>query len=304
MDRLTQIEVFVKTAELRSLSRAAEALGMSNAAASRHLAALEERLSARLIERNTRRLWLTEAGQEFYQRSGTLLTELAEAEEAVNEHTLAPQGLLRVTSSLSFATIYLAPMLPEFRKLYPKLNVHIAVANRYLDFIEAGIDVAIRTRLHEPDTNIIVRRLGRMRRVLAASPAYLEEHGRPREPADLTRHDMLVYNLAQDPFSLRLTKGDAERTVRITAALDCNDGQVIRQAALSGLGILIQPLYIVQDDLASGRLVAVMQDWQLPMLTMNIAYQNRERLPAKIRVFTDYLVNYVRQASSAGIWSA
>lgn len=304
MDRLAQIEVFVKTAELRSLSRAAEALGMSNAAASRHLSALEERLSARLIERNTRRLWLTEAGQEFYQRSGALLSDLAEAEEAVNEHTLSPQGLLRVTCSLSFATIYLAPMLPELRRLYPKLNVHIAVMNRYLDFIEAGIDVAIRTRLHEPDTNIIVRRLGRMRRVLAASPGYFAEHGRPKEPADLAKHNMLIYNLAADPFSLRLSKGDVERTVRVTGALDCNDGQVIRQAALAGLGILIQPLYIVQEDIAQGRLEPVLIDWTLPMLTMNIAYQNRERLPAKIRVFTDYLVNYVRRASDSEIWSA
>lgn len=304
MDRLAQIEVFVKTAELRSLSRAAEALGMSNAAASRHLSALEERLSARLIERNTRRLWLTEAGTEFYQRSGALLSDLAEAEEAVNAHTLSPQGLLRVTCSLSFATIYLAPMLPEFRRLYPKLNVQIVVMNRYLDFIEAGIDVAIRTRLHEPDTNIIVRRLGRMRRVLAASPGYLAEHGRPREPADLEKHDMLVYNLAADPLSLRLSKGDVERTVRIGAALDCNDGQVIREAAIAGLGILIQPLYIVQDDIRDGRLEPVLIDWKLPMLTMNIAYQNRERLPAKIRVFTDYLVNFVRRASNNEIWSA
>lgn len=303
MDRLTQIEVFVKTAELGSLSRAADMLGMSNAAASRHLSALEERLSARLIERNTRRLWLTEAGQDFFQRSGALLSELTEAEEAVNAHTLSPQGLLRVTSSLSFATIYIAPMLPEFRKLYPKLNVHVAVANRYLDFIEAGIDVAIRTRLHEPDTNIVVRRLGRMGRVLAASPGYLAERGWPKEPADLTRHDMLIYNLAADPFSLRLTKGDVERTIRVTAALDSNDGQVIRQAALAGLGILIQPLYIVHADIDAGRLVPVLLDWQLPMLTMNIAYQNRERLPAKIRVFTDFLVNYVRKASNAEIWS-
>ncbi|OYZ90141.1 MAG: LysR family transcriptional regulator [Rhizobiales bacterium 17-65-6] len=275
-----------------------------NAAASRHLSALEERLSARLIERNTRRLWLTEAGTEFYQRSGALLSDLAEAEEAVNAHTLSPQGLLRVTCSLSFATIYLAPMLPEFRRLYPKLNVQIVVMNRYLDFIEAGIDVAIRTRLHEPDTNIIVRRLGRMRRVLAASPGYLAERGRPREPADLEKHDMLVYNLAADPLSLRLSKGDVERTVRIGAALDCNDGQVIREAAIAGLGILIQPLYIVQDDIRDGRLEPVLIDWKLPMLTMNIAYQNRERLPAKIRVFTDYLVNFVRRASNNEIWSA
>ncbi|PZR85907.1 MAG: LysR family transcriptional regulator [Stutzerimonas stutzeri] len=304
MDRFTQIEVFVKTAELRSLSRAAEALGISNAAASRHLAALEERLSARLVERNTRRLWLTEAGEQFYQRSGALLAELSEAEEAVNVHTLAPQGVLRVTSSLSFATIYLAPMLPAFRRLYPKLSVHIAVANRYLDFIEAGIDVAIRTRLHEPDSNIVVRRLGRMRRVLAASPAYLEERGRPVAPADLAQHDMLVYNLAADPFSLRLTKGDSERIVRIGAALDCNDGQVIRQAAIAGLGILIQPLYIVQDDLDAGRLVPVLLDWQLPTLTMNIAYQNRDHLPAKIRVFNEFLVNHVRSTSNSQIWSA
>ncbi|TCT02031.1 LysR family transcriptional regulator [Aquabacter spiritensis] len=303
MDRLTQIEVFVKTAELGSLSRAAEVLGMSNAAASRHLAALEERLSARLIERNTRRLWLTEAGQEFLQRSSAVLNELTDAEEAINARTLSPTGLLRVTSSLSFALIYLAPMLPAFRALYPKLNVHIAAANRYPDFIEAGIDVAIRTRLHEPDTNIIVRRLGRMRRVLAASPAYLERCGMPKEPADLTRHDMLVYNLAADPFSLRLTKGDIERIVRISGALDSNDGQIIREAALHGLGILIQPLYIVQGDIEAGTLVPVLLDWDLPMLTMNIAYQNRVQLPAKIRVFTDFLVNYVRKNSSSQIWA-
>ncbi|MFG1328798.1 LysR family transcriptional regulator [Xanthobacter autotrophicus] len=304
MDRLTQLEVFVKTAELGSLSRAAEVLGMSNAAASRHLSALEDRLSARLIERNTRRLWLTEAGQEFLQRSSSLLNELSEAEDAINAHTVSPQGLLRVTSSLSFAMTYIAPMLPELRALYPKLSVHVAVANRYLDFIEAGIDVAIRTRLHEPDTNIIVRRLGRMRRVLAAAPAYIALRGEPREPADLAQHDMLIYNLAADPFSLHLTKGDIERAVRITGALDCNDGQVIRQAALAGLGILIQPLYIVQGDIEAGRLVPLLIDWQLPMLTMNIAYQNKARLPAKIRVFTDFLIDYVRRTSRSEIWSS
>ncbi len=304
MDRLTQIEVFIKTAELGSLTRAAEALGISIASASRHLSTLEERLSARLVDRNTRRLWLTEVGQEFYHRSGTLLTELAEAEEAAHAHALAPQGTLRVTSSLSFATIYLAPMLLEFRRLYPKLNVQIAVANRYLDFIEAGIDVAIRTRLHEPDTNVIVRRLGRMRRVLAAAPSYLAERGRPMEPEDLNRHDMLIYNLAADPSSLQLTKGGVERTVRISGPLDCNDGQVIRQAAVSGLGILIQPLYIAQADIDAGHLIPVLTDWQLPMLTMNIAYQNRQRLPVKIRAFNDFLVNYVRRSSSSKIWSA
>jgi DNA-binding transcriptional LysR family regulator len=302
MDRLLQLEVFAKTAELRSLSKAAEMLRMSNAAASRHLSALEERLAVRLIERNTRRLWLTEAGQELLQRCSTLLNELAEAEDAVSDRALSPKGMLRVTSSLSFAMIYLAPMLPAFRALYPNLNVQIIAANRYPDFIEAGIDVAIRTREHEPDSNIIVRRIGQMRRVLAATPSYLASRGRPEAPADLARHDMLIYNLANDPYSLRLRKGNAAQTIRIAPTLDSNDGQVIRGAALAGLGILIQPLYIVQGDILASKLVPVLMDWELPLLTMNIAYQNRVRLPAKIRVFSDFLVNHIRESSAAGIW--
>jgi DNA-binding transcriptional LysR family regulator len=302
MDRLLQLEVFSKTAELGSLSKAAETLRMSNAAASRHLSALEERLAVRLIERNTRRLWLTEAGQELLQRCSTLLNEFAEAEDAVSDRALSPKGMLRVTSSLSFAMIYLAPMLPAFRGLYPNLNVQIIAANRYPDFIEAGIDVAIRTREHEPDSNIIVRRIGQMRRVLAAAPSYLASYGRPETPADLARHNMLIYNLANDPYSLRLRKANAAQTIRIAPTLDSNDGQVIRGAALAGLGLLIQPLYIVQGDISAGKLVPVLMDWELPLLTMNIAYQNRVRLPAKIRVFSDFLVKHIRENSDAGIW--
>jgi len=210
--------------------------------------------------------------------------------------------MLRVTSSLSFAMIYLAPMLPALRGLYPNLSVQIIAANRYPDFIEAGIDVAIRTREHEPDSNIIVRRIGQMRRVLAAAPSYLASHGRPEVPADLAYHNMLIYNLANDPYSLRLRKASAEETIRIAPTLDSNDGQVIRGAALAGLGLLIQPLYIVQGDISAGRLVPVLMDWELPLLTMNIAYQNRVRLPAKIRVFSDFLVNHIRENSEAGIW--
>ncbi|BAM87631.1 transcriptional regulatory protein [Bradyrhizobium oligotrophicum S58] len=302
MDRLLQLEVFSRTAELGSLTKAAESLRMSNAAVSRHLSALEERLEVRLIERNTRRLWLTEAGQELLQRCGTLLNELAEAEDAVSDRALSPRGMLSVTSSLSFAMIYLAPMLPPFRALYPKLNVQIITANRYPDFIEAGVDVAIRTREHEPDSNIIIRRIGQMRRVLAAAPSYLARNGQPEAPSDLGRHDMLIYNLANDPYSLRLTRDNAAQTIRIAPTLDSNDGQVIRGAALAGLGILVQPLYIVQGDILAGNLVPVLVDWELPLLTMNIAYQNRVRLPAKIRVFLDFLVDHIRESSDAGIW--
>ena len=295
MDRLKQVELFVRTAELNSLSKAAELLGMSNAAASRYLRALEERLGARLIERNTRRQWLTDAGEEFYERCTSLLSGLGEAEAAVSARSASPAGLIRVTSSLSFSLIYLAPVLPAFRALYPKLDVQVVVANRYLDFIEAGIDVAVRTREHEPDSGIVVRRLCTTRRVLAASPDYLARRGVPRTPDDLAGHDMLVYNLANEPYMLHLRREQASRKVRISSVLDTNDGQIVRVAAIAGHGILIQPTYIVHEDIASGRLKVVLEDWQLPPLTMNIAYQNRQFVPGKIRAFSEFLIERVRQ---------
>lgn len=290
MDRWTQIEFFIQVAELGSLSRAAERLGMSSAAASRCLHALEERLCARLVERTTRRLWLTDAGREYYRRCVAVLAEMAEADAAVNEATAHPGGTLRVTASVSFAAIHIAPALPELRQRYPKLNVQIVAANRYPDFIEAGIDVAIRTREHEADSGITVRRLAQTRRVLAATPGYLARRGMPATPQALSEHDLLVYNLANDPYMLHFQHGARKQSVAIQSVLDANEGQVIRAAALAGLGILIQPQYIIHDDIVAGRLVPVLAQWQLPTLTINLAYQSRRHQPAKIRVFTQFLI--------------
>ena len=179
MDRWTELELFVQVAETGSLSRAAEALDLSNAAASRHLSALESRLGARLVERNTRRLYLTDTGQEFFNRAKTVLADLKDAESAVNATALNPTGTLRVTASLSFAMHHVAPLLREYTQRYPNVTVQVEAVNRYLDIIDNNIDVAIRTREIEPDSNITVRRLSQTRRILAASPRYLAQHGRP-----------------------------------------------------------------------------------------------------------------------------
>ncbi|MFD1560342.1 LysR family transcriptional regulator [Paraburkholderia silviterrae] len=290
MDKWTQIEFFIQVAELGSLSKAAERLGMSSAAASRCLNALEDRLCARLVERTTRRLWLTDAGHEYHRRCVAIMGEMAEADAAVNEASVNPTGTLRVTASVSFASIYIAPALPEFHKRYPNLTVQIVAANRYPDFIEAGIDVAIRTREYEADSSITVRKLAETRRVLAASPGYLARRGTPATPEALCEHDLLVYNLANDPYMLHFRRGEKTQSVAIKSLLDANEGQVIRAAALGGLGILIQPLYIIHDDIVAGRLVPVLSEWLLPALTINIAYQCRRHQPAKIRAFTDFLV--------------
>jgi DNA-binding transcriptional LysR family regulator len=303
MDRLTQIELFVQIAKVGSLSKAAEALELSNAAATRCLIALEERLSVRLVERTTRRLWLTEAGQKFLERCQKILDELHEAETSVYESSGEPAGTLRVTSSLSFAVNHIGPLVPELRRRYPKLCIDVIIANRYLDFIDAGIDVAIRTREHEPaDLGIVVRPLAETRRMLCASPGYLSQRGVPHEPEELQYHDLLLYNLSRDPHELHFTKGGERRSIGVRGVLESNDGQVLRSAALVGLGIMVQPLYIIYDDIVAGRLMPVLDDWELPLLTINIAYQSRMHMPAKVRAFIDFMVEHFKHQDFNRKW--
>jgi len=165
MDRYTQMEFFLLTVDLGSLSKAAERLGISNAAASRMLSTLEDRLGVRLVERTTRRLWLTDAGREYHRRCASILEEIKEADTAVTSMAVQPKGVLRVTSSVSFAVAHIAPWLPEFSQRYPDLSVQLTAANQYPNFIEAGFDCAIRTREQEGDSGITVRRLARTRRI-------------------------------------------------------------------------------------------------------------------------------------------
>jgi DNA-binding transcriptional LysR family regulator len=289
MDRWTELELFVQVAETGSLSRAAQALSLSNAAASRHLSALEDRLGARLVERNTRRLFLTETGQEFFSRAKGILGELKDAEQAVNAKTVNPSGTLRIMASLSFAMHHVAPILREYTQRYPLVNVHVEAANRYQDMIDDNIDVAIRTREFEPDSNITIRRLAETRRVLAASPRYLAQHGFPKSLDDLQRHKLLIYTYANTPNDLRFQRDGQVTTVHAKGLLESNDGQILRSAALEGLGILVQPSYIVYEDIVAGRLVPLLEDWDLPRLTINLAYPNRKHLSAKVRTFVDFM---------------
>lgn len=293
MDRFAELQLFVQVAETGSLSRAADALDLSNAAASRHLHALEERLGARLVERNTRRLYLTDTGLEFLGRARNLLAELQDAEEAVNARTLKPTGTLRISASLSFSMHHIAPLLRAYTERYPQVSVHVETANRYLDIIDNNIDVAIRTREFEPDSNITVRRLAGTRRLLTAAPRYLAKHGRPQTPEDLARHhQLLIYTYANNPYELRFTRDGVETTVQIKGLVESNDGQVLRAAALDGLGILILPTYIVYEDMVAGRLVPVLDDWDLPRLTVNLAYPSRKHLSAKVRTFIDFMAEH------------
>lgn len=303
MDRLTEIELFVYTAELGTLSKAAEKLDISNAAASRHLAALESRLKVRLVERSTRRLSLTNAGHEFYTRCKSLLAELSEAEAAVSAALVEPTGTLTVTATISFTMLHIAPLVPEFQRLYPGIKVKIVGANRYYDIMDSGIDLAIRTREFEADSSMSVRKLAVTRRVLAASPKYLQRMGMPKSVEELANHDLLIYSLANHPNTMEFTRGGERATVKIQPSLEANDGQIIRAAALAGAGILVQPKYIIYDDLVAGRLLPVLDDWDLPRLTINLAFQDRRYMPAKTRLFIDFLLDHFKRNEYERYWT-
>ena len=293
----------MQVAETGSLSRAAEALDLSNAAASRHLSALESRLGARLVERNTRRLYLTDTGQEFFNRAKTVLADLKDAESAVNATALNPTGTLRVTASLSFAMHHVAPLLREYTQRYPNVTVQVEAVNRYLDIIDNNIDVAIRTREIEPDSNITVRRLSQTRRILAASPRYLAQHGRPKTLEDLQDHKLLIYTHANNPNELRFTRKGQTTTLAVKGLLESNDGQILRAAALDGMGILVQPTYILYEDMVAGRLVPVLDDWDLPRLTINLAYPSRKHLSAKVRTFIDFMAEHFARMNYEQKWT-
>jgi DNA-binding transcriptional LysR family regulator len=303
VDRFTEIELFVQTAELGTLSKAAEKLDISNAAASRHLAALESRLKVRLVERNTRRLALTNAGHDFYARCKSLLAEMAEAEASVNAALVEPTGTLTITATISFSMLHLAPLVPKFQKLYPGIKVKLLGANRYYDIMDSDIDLAIRTREFEADSSITIRKLAETRRILAASPAYLARRGHPRSVEYLQQHDLLIYSHANHPNVMEFTKGEDKLSIKIQPSLETNDGQIVRAAALAGAGILVQPKYIIYDDLVAGRLVPVLDDWNLPRLTINLAFQDRRYMPAKTRLFIDFLLDHFKREEYERYWT-
>ncbi|CAG9275159.1 LysR family transcriptional regulator [Paraburkholderia unamae] len=303
MDRWREVEVFVQTAELGSLSKAAEALGMSNAAASRHLSSLEERLGARLIHRSTRRLTLSEVGEGYYRNCKTFLGDMRDADIAASATSLNPTGVLRISASLFFS-VHIAPLLDKYTARYPNVTVHVEVANRYYDLVDNNIDVAIRAREYENDSGIMIRRLAQTRRILTISPEYRDKHGMPDSVEMLSSRPMLIYTYDNNPNELVFRRGDDTAQVKVKALLESNDGHVLRAAALKGMGILVQPKCLVYDDLIAGRLISVLDEWDLPRLQINLAFQSRRHMSAKVRTFIDFLVEHFHQMDYESKWTS
>ena len=290
LDQVTSMRVFVRVVALGGFSAAARAMGISPAMATRHVVALEERLGARLLQRTTRRLTLTDAGSRYREACERVLAEIDEAEAEAAADVVEPRGTLRVNGPLSFGFREIAPAVAGFAAAHRGLAIDLSLTDRFVDIVEEGWDLAVRIgRLR--DSTLIARRLAAVRVVLCAAPGYLERFGTPKAIADLARHNCLGYTLPAPASADRWFFGsDGSIPVEVSGNLRANNGDALRVAALAGQGLIYQPTFIVADDLKAGRLVCIHLDHPpFEFGAVHAVYASGRRLPAKTRLFIDFL---------------
>jgi DNA-binding transcriptional LysR family regulator len=292
MDRITSMRVFVRAATVGSLSAAARHLGMSPAMATKHVNALEARLGVKLFHRTTRRLALTEAGNNYLEACQRILPEIDEADAAAASQRVKASGLLRMNVPLSFGSRFIAPLMPGFSRLHPEVIVELGLSDAQLDVIAENWDLAIRIgRL--ADSPLQARRLGDSVMQVCAAPAYLDRRGVPRRVAELAQHNCLSYTLSAMQDGRQWAFGvDGEFRVAVSGDLRANNGDALLAAAVGGQGIIYQPGFIVDAALARGELVALELDRPTVALGgIHVLYPPDRRPPAKVRVMIDYLAD-------------
>jgi DNA-binding transcriptional LysR family regulator len=293
MDRFAELKAFCLVVASGGFSPAARQMGVATSSVTRLVDALEARLGAVLLNRSTRSVTLTDTGRSYYEEARRVLEQLDAADDAVAGQGGDVKGVLRVAAPVSFATLHIAPILPELRARYPRLALDLRLSDEAARLVDESIDVAIRIGRIDPDSTLVARRLGSHRRLLCASPAYLASRGTPILPADLAHHDCL--QLAERRlWRMRRLEGEGEdEEITIDAVLQANSADLLRQAALAGVGIAMLAHWLVRDDVAAGRLVPVLPAWEANPgsmdVTLHALYQTNRRGSHKIRAFVDLL---------------
>jgi len=289
MDRLTAMQVFAEVATSGNFSATAQRLDMSRAMVTRHVAHIEQWLGTRLLQRTTRRVTLTDAGEQALRRCQQLLALVAEAEDEIAPPDGVLRGQLRVTCSMSFGHSHLAAALSDFLALHPQLKIDLDLGDRALNLIEARIDLAIRIS-NDPDPMLVARPLAPCDSVLVASPAYLAAHGSPQLPSDLTRHTCLGHaNFGRSVWHFA-RNGQSEQ-VSVGTRMTANDATALLHAALAGGGIALQPTYLARAHITSGALQELLPQWQLPPMAIYALYPSRRHLSPAVRTLLDFLVD-------------
>jgi DNA-binding transcriptional LysR family regulator len=280
---------FVNVVEHGSFRAAARLLGQPKSTVSRHVAELEALLGARLLQRTTRSLQLTDAGAEYFRHAALAVSTLNDAERAVRDLEATPRGHLRVTAPVNFGTILLPELIPAFMTAYPQVEVTLDLTDRHVDLIEEGYDAALRAG-HLPDSSLIAHRLGAGGFSTVASPTYLAAHGTPDVPAALSQHLCLVHGARRESkWPFRVDKATVE--VEVKGRLACNSFLLLAIAAERGLGVARIPSALVRDPLAAGTLVAILEDYAPPVAPLHVLYPSSRHLSPKVRVFVDFVTD-------------
>jgi DNA-binding transcriptional LysR family regulator len=289
MSKLKQIESFVAVAGKGSLTAAAAAEGIAPAVVGRRIDALEERLGVKLLLRTTRRITLTHEGSAFLEDCQRLLADLANAEASVSAGGVKASGYLRITAPAGFGRRHVAPLVPGFVAQHPDVNVSLNLSDRLVDIVNEGYDCAVRVG-DLPESSLVSVRLADNRRLCVATPAYLARAGTPQHPNDLARHDCLT--LSTDAGQTRgwaFTLNGSVTHLRLTGRLDCNDGQVLHDWCLAGLGLAWRSTWEVESQVASGQLVSVLDDYAAPPNGIYAVFAQRKHLPLRVRLWVDHL---------------
>jgi DNA-binding transcriptional LysR family regulator len=293
MDKLREMASFVAVVNAGSFVNAAELTGLSKTAVSRHVGDLESRLGIRLLHRTTRRLSMTAEGQAFYARSKELLAAIDEAEAELTASGTEPSGLIRVNAPLTFGVLHLAPIWGRFATLHPKISFDVVLNDRLSDLIEEGFDLGIRIA-SLPSSTLISRKLAATRMVLCASPQFTEKYGAPKVPQDLARLRAISYTYWSTHDEWHFNGPDGAVSVRIAACIHTNNGDTCRSAAIDHQGIILQPDFLVGDDLRHGTLVELLPDFHAIELGIYAVYPSRKYLPLKLRRLIDFLAESFR----------
>ena len=285
------MRVFTAVVDAGSFARAAEKLDLSRGMTSRYVAQVEAHLGVRLLNRTTRQLSLTQAGNDYYQRATQVLALVEEAEQAASHEAAEPRGTLRINASVAFGARHMGTLISAYLRRYPEVRVDLTLNDRIVDLVEEGFDVAVRIA-RRIDPGLVARRIAPARMIACASPAYLRQSGAPKTPADLVRHNCLTYAYAGAQNEWRFTRGKREQTVKVGGTLHANNGDILSRAAADGLGVTVQPTFLIDGLFREKKLMRVLEGWEADSLTIFAVYPSRQFLPAKVRSFIDFMLEH------------
>ncbi len=291
MDRIDAMRAFVTVVTEGSFTRAAERLNMSPQLVSKYVSRLEDHLGARLLNRTTRKIHLTEAGSRYAQRAQLVLDDIDDMDSQLTDLQQNAQGLLRISAPVSFATLHLAPLLCRFQRAHPAVSIDLQLNDRKVDIVEEGFDIALRIG-HLKSSSMIAKLIAPVRLIMCAAPAYLEKHGTPSSPDELKNHRYLRYSYMEDNTGFSINEWLQPAECQQTGDMLSNNGEILVSAAIEGAGIIIQPSFICGPAIAAGKLKVVLPQHEPEPMGLYAVYAHRKLLASKVRCFIDFMEGY------------